>query len=139
MRPLIFSVALLATAIGCGRAPVARTGSEEVLSVADASQRQGERVTVRLTLVATSFSGYNGLRLNSEVDFRNPANFTVFFSDRAIKAYQASGVSDLEKAFLGKTVEVTGEVTTMISSSWPHYEWAGLVVDDPASVKFVGQ
>jgi hypothetical protein len=46
--------------------------------------------------------------LNSEVDYKDGKNFSVFIPKSTVEALKKAGVTDPDKAYKGKTVLVTG-------------------------------
>ena len=46
--------------------------------------------------------------LNSEVDYKDGKNFTVFVPKSTVEKLKKAGVTDPEKTYKGKTLQVTG-------------------------------
>jgi DNA/RNA endonuclease YhcR with UshA esterase domain len=77
---------------------------------AEAAKKVNEEVTLQMEVrSATLRSGV--CFLNSEEDFKNANNFTVFIDKEAFAKFKDANVSDPAAHFKGKTVQVKGKVT----------------------------
>jgi hypothetical protein len=68
--------------------------------------------------------------LNSEADFRSPANFTAVVFDEGLQKFTAAGITDFAGHFQGKKIRVTGQVTE-------RRERLQIVVADPKQIEIV--
>jgi DNA/RNA endonuclease YhcR with UshA esterase domain len=66
--------------------------------------------------------------LNSEADFKEAKNFTVFIPEEAVEKFKKAKVEDPWTHFKGKTVRVTGTVTL-------YREKPRIKVDDPDQIQ----
>lgn len=103
-----------------------------VVKPADAAKHLNGRCTVEFVVRAANIQpstppiGF----LNSEADFRNPANFTVVVFDEGLQKYKAAGVADFGGHFADKRIRVTGQVTE-------RRERLQIVVNDPKQIEIV--
>src|SRR5438045_3750797 len=80
------------------------------LSPEEAAKKVNEKVTVRMEVKAAALR--DGLCfLNSQVDFKDAKNFTVFIGKEALKKFQEAKIDDPAAQYKGKTILVTGKVT----------------------------
>lgn len=100
---LLFVVALLWSL------PQARA-DDAPLSPEEAAKKVDQQVTLRMEVKSASLRGAVCF-LNSEQDFRDPKNFTIFLGTSVLEKLKAAGVADPEAHFRGKQVRVKGKVT----------------------------
>ncbi|WP_373649736.1 hypothetical protein [Schlesneria sp. DSM 10557] len=80
----------------------------EPLTPAEAAKKINEKVVLRMEVKSTG--GRGNRYLNSEEDFKNPANFTIFISKDDLEKFKKAGIEKPEEHFKGKVIEVTGTV-----------------------------
>jgi DNA/RNA endonuclease YhcR with UshA esterase domain len=95
---------------------------------AEAAKKVNEKVTVEFEVKSTGGKGV--CFLNSEADFKDAKNFTVFIPEEVVEKFKKAKVEDPRAHFKGKTVRVTGTVTL-------YREKPQIKVDDPDQVKVV--
>ena len=100
-----FFVSALVALLACTSIAVA----EEPLTPEEAAQKVDELVTVKREVKKAAVRGAVGF-LNSESDFRDPKNFTIFLGGTILTQMKDAGIADPVKHFEGKTVIVKGKV-----------------------------
>jgi DNA/RNA endonuclease YhcR with UshA esterase domain len=68
-----------------------------------------EKVTVEMDVKSTG--GRVACFLNSEGDYKDAKNFTVFIPEEALAKFKAAKIEDPKAHFKGKTVRVVGTMT----------------------------
>ena len=91
------------------------------LSPAEAAKKVNEKVTVEMEVKSTG--GRSNRYLNSEADYKSAANFAVFISKDVLPKFKEAKIDDPADFYKGKTVRVTGTVTTY--EDHPRIEVAG--------------
>jgi DNA/RNA endonuclease YhcR with UshA esterase domain len=77
---------------------------------AEAAKKVNEEVTLRMEVRSAALrSGV--CFLNSEEDFKNPDNFTVFLDKEALAKFKEAKIDDPAAHYKGKIVQVKGKVT----------------------------
>jgi DNA/RNA endonuclease YhcR with UshA esterase domain len=123
--------ALVALVLFIGMAAADDTQSDKPLTVAEATKRIGEKVTVQLEVKSTGKSGRSGVYfLNSEPDYRSDRNFTVFIKKEVAQRFAKAGIEDPATHFKGKTIRVTGIVQR-------YRDKPEIVPEGPEQVRFV--
>jgi DNA/RNA endonuclease YhcR with UshA esterase domain len=84
--------------------------ADKPLTPAEAAKKVDEKVTVEMDVKSTG--GKTNCYLNSEADFKDAKNFTVFIPEAAMAKFKAAKIDDPREHFKGKVVRVTGTVTT---------------------------
>src|SRR5262245_30701757 len=79
------------------------------VTAAEAAKKVNEKVTVEMDVKSTG--GREACFLNSEADYKDAKNFTVFVPEEALAKFKAAKIEDPKTHFKGKTVRVTGTVT----------------------------
>ncbi len=79
------------------------------LTPAEAAKKLNEKVVVELEVKSTG--GKDVCFLNSEADFKDDKNFTLFIPAAALETFKAAKIDDPKAYYKGKTVRVTGTVT----------------------------
>ncbi|MBA4019397.1 MAG: hypothetical protein C0483_19700 [Pirellula sp.] len=102
MRFLVFTIVAL---LLCTSGAVA----EEPITTEEAVKRVGEEVSVKMEVKKAAVRGAVGF-LNSESDFRDPKNFTIFLGGKILTQMKDAGIADPVEHFEGKTVIVKGKV-----------------------------
>jgi DNA/RNA endonuclease YhcR with UshA esterase domain len=93
----------------------------------EAAKQVNEKVTLKMEVKAANLR--NGVCfLNSQEDFKDAKNFTVFLSKEAVEKLKAAKIDDPAAHFKGKTILVNGKVTL-------YREKPQIVVDDPEQIK----
>jgi DNA/RNA endonuclease YhcR with UshA esterase domain len=80
------------------------------LTPAEAAKKVNEKVTVEVVVKSTG--GNVNCYLNSEEDFKDSKNFAVFIPEAAMEKFKKAKIEDPKTFYKGKTVHVTGTVTT---------------------------
>jgi hypothetical protein len=85
--------------------------SDTVVPSREAARHVGERCTVELVVRATKDETKGKVYyLDSEADYRDPANFAVVIDYADLPAFRAAGVADPIAHYKGKTIRVTGTI-----------------------------
>ena len=98
------------------------------LTPAEAAKKLNEKVTIEMEVKSTG--GTSVCFLNSEEDFKDSKNFTVFIPEEAVEKFKKAKVDDPKSFYKGKTVHVTGTVTT-------YREKPQIKLEDPDQIKVV--
>jgi DNA/RNA endonuclease YhcR with UshA esterase domain len=77
---------------------------------AEAAKKVDEQVTLRMEVKSAALRE-EVCFLNSEEDFMDAKNFTVFINREALAKFKHAKIDDPAAHFKGKTVQVTGKVT----------------------------
>jgi DNA/RNA endonuclease YhcR with UshA esterase domain len=80
------------------------------ITPAEAAKKVNEKVVVEMEVKSTG--GRTNCYLNSEADYRDAKNFTVFIPEEAVAKFKAAKIEDPKVHYKGKLVRVTGTVTT---------------------------
>ena len=80
------------------------------ISPAEAAKKVNEEVTVRMQVKSAALRG-GVCFLNSEEDFRNANNFTIFMDKKSLAKFKEAKIDDPAAQFKAKTVQVKGKVT----------------------------
>jgi DNA/RNA endonuclease YhcR with UshA esterase domain len=89
---------------------VAADDTAKPLSPEEAAKHLNEKVTVKMEVKAANLR--EGVCfLNSQEDFKDAKNFTVFISKEALPKFREAKIDDPAAHFKGKTILVTGKVT----------------------------
>ena len=78
------------------------------IAPAEASKKVDEKVTVEMEVKSTG--GKEVAFLNSESDFKDAKNFTVFIPEAALEKFKKAKIEDPKTFYKGKTVRVSGTV-----------------------------
>lgn len=119
MRMPVPLIALVLTAVAAD-APV------KPITPAEAARRVNEKVTVEMRVQSTG--GRTNCYLNSEEDFKDEANFTVFIPKETLDKFKEVKIEDPATYFKDKTIHVTGRVIRVM-------EKPRIVIQDPAQIK----
>jgi DNA/RNA endonuclease YhcR with UshA esterase domain len=79
------------------------------ITPAEAAKKVNEKVTVEFEVKSTG--GKEVCFLNSEEDFKDAKNFTIFIPEEAVEKFKPAKIEDPRTHFKGKTIRVTGTVT----------------------------
>jgi DNA/RNA endonuclease YhcR with UshA esterase domain len=96
------------------------------ITVAEAAKKVNEKVTVEMEVKSTGGKGI--CFLNSEADFKDVNNFTIFIPKETMEKFEKAKIDDPQKHFKGKTVLVTGTVTL-------YQKKPQIKVDEPEQIK----
>ncbi len=99
------------------------------LSPAEAAKMVDKEVTLRMEVKSSTIRGEVGF-LNSEKNFKDEKNFTIFLGSKVLDKFKAADIADPAEHFKGKTIIVKGKVTL-------HQEKPQIILDGPASIKIV--
>jgi DNA/RNA endonuclease YhcR with UshA esterase domain len=91
--------------------PLAMAHDEpQPLGPVEAAKKVNEEVTVRMEVKSANLRS-SICFLNSEEDFKNANNLTLFIDKDALAKFKEAKIDDPAAFFKGKTVEVKGKVT----------------------------
>jgi DNA/RNA endonuclease YhcR with UshA esterase domain len=123
MRPtaILLALVLVATA-ACGD-----DKTEKPITPAEAAKKLNEKVTVEM--VAKSTGGNTACFLNSETDYKDDKNFTLF-PDTTLEKFKKAKIEDPKTYYKGKTVHVTGTVMT-------YREKPQIKIEEPDQIKVI--
>ena len=76
---------------------------------AEAASKVNEQVTVEMEVKAATMRG-SVCFLNSEAEFKDPKNFTLFIDKDALTKFKEAKIDDPAAHFKGKTVRAEGKV-----------------------------
>jgi DNA/RNA endonuclease YhcR with UshA esterase domain len=76
----------------------------------EAAKKVNEEVTLQMEVKSAALRG-EVCFLNSEEDFKDAKNFTVFLDKDALAKFKEAKIDDPAEHFKGKTVQVKGKVT----------------------------
>jgi DNA/RNA endonuclease YhcR with UshA esterase domain len=99
------------------------------ISPAEAAKKVNEEVTVRMQVKSAALRG-GVCFLNSEEDFRNANNFTIFMDKKSLAKFKEAKIDDPAAHFQGKMVQVRGKV--MLYRDRPEIKLSG-----PDAIKVV--
>jgi DNA/RNA endonuclease YhcR with UshA esterase domain len=102
---------------------------DKPLTPAETAKKVGEKVTVEMEVKSAGKGSGVGF-LNSEADFKDAKNFTLFINTAGVEKFTEAKVEDPAAHFQGKTVRATGKVTL-------YRERPQIVVEDPAQIVIV--
>jgi DNA/RNA endonuclease YhcR with UshA esterase domain len=105
MRGVLF--ALFGLLVSLPRFTAAEEGKP--IGPADAAGKVNEQVTVEMEVKAATTRG-SVCFLNSEEDFKNPKNFTLFIDKDALAKFKEAKIDDPSSHFKGKLVRAQGKV-----------------------------
>ena len=80
------------------------------LSPAEATKKINEKCTVEMKVASTGKGG-KVYFLNSNENFRDETNFTVFIKAEAVESFKKAKIDDIAAHYKGKTILVTGTVS----------------------------
>ena len=81
------------------------------LTPAEAAKHVNEKCTVEMEVKSTGKAGGgNAVFLNSEENYQDAKNFTVFLDKEALAKFKKAKIDDPAAHYKGKTVRVTGTV-----------------------------
>jgi DNA/RNA endonuclease YhcR with UshA esterase domain len=118
----IVMIAILVTNLRADEPPA------KPISVADAAKKVDAKVTVEMEVKSTG--GKSSYYLNSETDFRDDKNFTIFIPRDAVEKFKQAKIENPADHFKGKTIQVTG--TVVLYQKKPQIK-----VDRPEQIKIV--
>ncbi len=98
------------------------------ISPAEAAMKVNQKVTVEMLVKSTG--GKTNHFLNSEEDYKDAKNFTVFIPEDAVEKFQKAKIEDPKTYYKGKIVQVTGTVEL-------YREKPQIKLEDPKQIKVV--
>jgi DNA/RNA endonuclease YhcR with UshA esterase domain len=98
------------------------------ISPAEAAKKVNEKVTVEMEVKSTG--GKDNCFLNSEVDFKDGKNFTVFIPKETVEKFKKDKIDNPAAHFKGKIIHVTG--TVILYKDRPEIK-----VEQPEQIKIV--
>jgi DNA/RNA endonuclease YhcR with UshA esterase domain len=105
MRSCLVLLCLLAPA-----AWAADKKDEKPLTPAEAVKKVGDKVTVELKVQSSAASKSGVVFLNSEKDFKDKKNLTIFLSKDAVAKFKHAKIENPAEYYKGKTIRVSGKV-----------------------------
>lgn len=99
------------------------------ITTAEAAKRVDKEVTLKMEVKSATLRGEVGF-LNSEKNFKDEKNFTIFLGSKTLDKFKDAKIDDPAAHFKGKTVIVKGKVTL-------HMDKPQIILDGPASIKIV--
>ena len=102
--------------------------SVKPLTTAEAAKKLNEKVTVEVMVKSTG--GNTNCYLNSEEDYKDSKNFTVMIPEGVLEKFKKAKIEDPKTFYKGKTVHVTGTVTT-------NRDKPQIKVEDPEQIKVI--
>jgi DNA/RNA endonuclease YhcR with UshA esterase domain len=100
----------------------------KTVSPAEAAKKVNEKVVVEMEVKSTGGEGV--AFLNSEMDYKDAKNFTIFLPKETVEKFKAAKVDNIGAHFKGKTIRVTG--TVILYRDRPEIK-----VDDPDQIKII--
>jgi DNA/RNA endonuclease YhcR with UshA esterase domain len=123
MRPSALAfVLILSSAIWADDPPA------KPIAPAEAAKKVNEKVTLEMEVKSTG--GKTANFLNSEADYKDAKNFTVFIPEEALEKFKKAKIDDPKAHYKGKTVRVTGTVTL-------YREKPQIKVEEPTQIEVV--
>jgi DNA/RNA endonuclease YhcR with UshA esterase domain len=107
---------------------LAQETAPKPLTPAEAAKKLEMKVTVEFEVKSTG--GNNNNYLNSQADYQDAANFTIFIPKVALTKFAAAKIEKPVDYYKGKTIQVTG--TVVLFEKKPQIR-----VEDPAQIKVV--
>lgn len=98
------------------------------LTPAAAAKKVDQKVTVEMLVKSTG--GKTSQFLNSEEDFKDKDNFTIFIPEDVMEKFQKAKIEDPKTYYKGKTVQVTGTVIL-------YREKPEIKIEEPKQIKVV--
>jgi DNA/RNA endonuclease YhcR with UshA esterase domain len=102
---------------------------DKPLTPVEAAKKVGEKVTVEMEIKSTG-KGNGVFFLNSEADFKDKGNFTLFIGNAGATKFKEAKIEDPAAHFKGKTVRATGKVVL-------YRERPEIVIEEPAQIVIV--
>jgi DNA/RNA endonuclease YhcR with UshA esterase domain len=90
--------------------PVLAQKEPPPIGPAEAAKKVNEVVTLQMEVKSAALRK-EVCFLNSEADFKDAKNFTLFIDKEALAKFKKAKIEDPAAHFQGKTVQVTGKVT----------------------------
>jgi YVTN family beta-propeller protein len=88
---------------------VAGQNTDKAISPAEAAKKVNEQVTLQMEVKSAALRA-KACFLNSEKDFKDAKNFTIYIDEEALGKFKAAKIVDPAAHFKGKTVQVNGKV-----------------------------
>lgn len=98
------------------------------ITPAEAAKKINEQVVVEMDVKSTG--GRENQYLNSEEDYKDAKNFTIFISKDHLEAFKKAGVENPSMHYKGKLIQVTGKVVLEKEKPW-------IKVEKPDQIKIV--
>jgi DNA/RNA endonuclease YhcR with UshA esterase domain len=108
---------------------LAAEDSPRPLTPEEAARKVNEKVTVQMEVKSAALRG-EVCFLNSQEDFKDEKNFTIFIGGEALKKFKEAKIDDPAAHFKGKTVRVKGQVKL-------YRDKPEIVVDGPDQIEVV--
>ena len=94
----------------------------------EAAKKVNQKVDVQFEV--KSVGGRNNHYLNSETDFMDAKNFTIFIDKEHLDKFKKAGIENPSKHYNGKVIRVTGTVILEKQRPW-------IKVQEPDQIKIV--
>jgi len=105
MRTWMFTIACLFVSLPCALGE----DQSKPIGPAEAAKKVNEQVTLEMEVKSAMLRGTTGF-LNSEKDFRDPKNVTLFIDRDTLAKFKEAKIDDPAVHFKGKIVRVEGKV-----------------------------
>jgi hypothetical protein len=103
------------------------------ITPAEAATKINQKVVVKMEVKSTG--GKNNFYLNSEEDFKDAKNFTIFISKDHVEKFKKAGVENPSMYYKGKTIQVTGTVVLEKADGTEKKPW--IKVEEPDQIKVI--
>lgn len=123
MRPASLLIALLTFP-----ALVAFADDVTPMTPAEAAKKVNEKVLVEMDVKSTG--GRENQYLNSEEDFKDTKNFTIFIAKDHLPKFKKAGIDNPSTHYKGKKIRVSGTVVLEKEKPW-------IKVEEPDQIKVV--
>jgi len=100
--------------------------ADEPITVAEAAKKVDPKVPIKMEVKSSAARG--NCFLNSEPDFKDEKNFTVFIPKDVVEKFKKAKIDDPAAHFKGKTILVSGTVTL-------HQKKPQIKIDEPDQIK----
>lgn len=100
------------------------------ITPAEAAKKVNEKVVVEMEVKSTG--GRENHYLNSEVDFKDAKNFTIFISKDLMEKFKKAGVDNPSTHYKEKLIQVTGTVVLEKEKPW-------IKVEEPDQIKIIAK
>jgi len=98
------------------------------ITPAEAAKKVNEKVLVEMDVKSTG--GRENQYLNSEEDFKDTKNFTIFIGKDHLPKFKKAGIENPSTHFKGKKIQVSGTVVLEKEKPW-------IKVEEPDQIKVI--
>jgi DNA/RNA endonuclease YhcR with UshA esterase domain len=107
---------------------VAMAADVKPITPAEAAKKIDEKVVVEMEVKSTG--GRENHYLNSEEDFKDAKNFTIYISKDQLEKFKKAGVESPSMHYKSKVIQVTGTVVSEKGKPW-------IKVEEPEQIKII--